>query len=151
MPRSGVRGFSPASLRQARAASGLRVDELAHLIGASRQAIGTWERGQARPTPAMLLALSKALRVSTADLAPIREADLRIGDLRTQAGLTQVAVAEHLRIAPSAVGDVERGLRELSEEQVATLASLYGLAPDRVRRVWKQTHDAVVTRLNIRQ
>ncbi len=150
MPRSGVRGFSSSLLRQARANAGLRSDELARLLGVSHPAVTMWESGKSKPTPALLLALAQALRVRPADLAPIRETDLRIGDLRAQAGLTQVQVARNLGIAATIVGNLERGLRPVSEEHVAALAPLYGVTADRVRTVWQQTYDAVTTRLNSR-
>jgi len=77
MPRNGVRGFSPAALRKARSDSDLRVDELARLVGVTRQAVTSWENGSSKPSPVTLLALSKALRVPTADLAPVRRASTR--------------------------------------------------------------------------
>ena len=151
MPRSGVRGFSPAALREARAAAGLRTDELARLLGVSHPAVTMWESGKSKPTPAMLLALSNTLGVRTAYLAPIREADLRIGDLRAHAGLTQVEVAKGVGVGPTVIGNLERGLRPVSEDHVVTLAALYGVTEARVRAVWQQTYDAVTTRLNARR
>lgn len=147
MPRSGVRGFSPAALRKARADAELRPDELARLIGVTRQAVTAWESGRSRPSPVTLLALSEALRILPADLAPIRETDLRISDLRSQAGLTQAHVAEALGVSTTVVGDLERGFRQVDTRQVDLLAELYHVAPDRVRRIWQQTYDAVTTRL----
>jgi len=63
MPRSGVRGFSSSVLRMARADAGLRVDELARLLGVSQQAVAMWETGRSKPTPAMLAALAHALNL----------------------------------------------------------------------------------------
>lgn len=151
MPRSGVRGFSPSALRQVRAAAHLSPDELARLIGATRQAVGTWERGDSKPSPVMLLALSNALGVPAADLAPVREADLRLGDLRAYAGLTQGAVAKHVATSTTAISDIERGFRPVVDELVAPLAALYGVTQDRVRSVWQQTYDAITTRLSARK
>ena len=151
MPRSGVRGFSSSVLRMARADAGLRVDELARLLGVTQQAVAMWETGKSKPTPAMLAALARALRVLAADLAPIREADLRIGDLRAQAGLTQVQVAKHLQVAAAIIGNMERGLRPVNPEHVPTLAALYDVSEDRVRSIWRQTYDAVTDRLSARK
>ena len=50
MPRSGVRGFSSSVLRMARADAGLRVDELARLLGVTQQAVAMWETGKSKPT-----------------------------------------------------------------------------------------------------
>ena len=151
MPRSGVRGFSSSVLRMARADAGLRVDELARLLGVTQQAVTLWETGKSKPTPAMLAALARTLKVRAADLAPIREADLRIGDLRAQAGLTQVQVAEHLRVAPAIIGNMERGFRAVDNERVPALAALYDVSEDRLRTVWLLTYDAVTDRLNARK
>lgn len=151
MPRSGVRGFSPAALRRARATAELRVDELARLLGVSRQAVAGWETGKSNPTPAMLAALAAALRVQAADLAPVREADLRMGDLRVQAGLTQVEVSQAVQVNPTMIGDMERGFRAVAEDHIGPLADLYGVPRDRLRAVWQQTYDAVTTRLNARK
>jgi len=151
MPRSGVRGFSSSVLRMARADAGLRVDELARLLGVSQQAVAMWETGRSKPTPAMLAALAHTLKLSAADLAPIREADLRIGDLRAQAGLTQVQVAKHLQVATAIVGNMERGFRAVNDDHVRVLAALYNVSEDRVRSIWHQTYDAVTNRLNARK
>jgi len=151
MPRSGVRGFSPSALRRARAAAELNPDELARLLGATRQAVGTWERGDSKPGPAMLLALSRVLNVSAADLAPVREADLRLGDLRAYAGKTQGAVGQQLGTSTTAISDVERGFRPVLDELVGPMAILYGVSEDRIRWVWQQTYDAITTRLNARK
>jgi len=151
MPRSGVRGFSPAALRKARADAELRADELARLIGVTRQAVSSWENGRSRPSPVTLLALAKALRVSTADLAPIRERDLRIGDLRSQAGLTQAHVADALGVSTTVIGDLERGFRPMDTNQADVLAELYQVDAARVRTIWQQTYDAVTTRLASRK
>ncbi len=150
MPRSGVRGFSSSVLRRARRESDLRVDELARILGISQQAVALWESGKTTPTPAMLAALAKVLHVSTADLAPVREGDLRIGDLRAHAGLTQVQVAGHLGVSPAVVGNIERGLRDVNDEQVPALAELFDVSTDRLRTVWHQTYDAVTARLAAR-
>jgi transcriptional regulator with XRE-family HTH domain len=151
MPRSGVRGFSSSVLRMARADAGLRADELGRLLGVTQQAVAMWETGKSKPTPAMLAALARTLRVSAADLAPIREADLRIGDLRAQAGLTQVQVAKHLQVAAAIIGNMERGFRVVNDKHVPVLAELYGVSEDRVRSIWRQTYDAVTERLNTRK
>jgi len=151
MPRSGVRGFSPAALRKARADSDLRVDELARLVGVTRQAVTSWENGRSKPSPVTLLALSKALRVPTADLAPVRETDLRISDLRSQAGLTQADVARALDVSTTVIGDLERGFRPVNADHAASLAELYRVTPARVHAIWQQTYDAVTTRLASRK
>ncbi len=150
MSRSGVRGFSAAALRRARADAELRVDELARLIGVSRQTVTAWENGTSRPSPAVLRTLAGVLRMTTADLVPIREVDLRISDLRALAGLTQEQVAEHLGVSTTAVGDLERGFRAVDDAHTELLAELYQVPVARVRAIWQQTYDYVTTRLDRR-
>jgi transcriptional regulator with XRE-family HTH domain len=117
----------------------------------TRQAVTSWENGSSKPSPVTLLALSKALRVPTADLAPVRETDLRISDLRSQAGLTQAEVARALDVSTTVIGDLERGFRPVNADHAASLAELYRVTPARVHAVWQQTYDAVTTRLASRK
>lgn len=148
--RSGVRGFSPAALRAARAAADLRTDELAHLLGVTRQAVGNWENGTAKPGPPTLVELATALRVQPGDLVPIREADLQIGDLRALAGLTQVQAARATGIAVGALAEIERGLKAVDAARAKALATAYGVPVERLAAVWQRAHAATATRLRSR-
>lgn len=148
--RSGVRGFSPAALRAARAAADLRTDELAHLLGVTRQAVGNWENGTAKPGPPTLVELASVLRVQPGDLVPIRESDLLIGDLRALAGLTQAQAAKMAGIPVGTLAEIERGLRSVDETRVAALAAAFGVPVNRVGAVWRRTIDIATTRLRSR-
>lgn len=150
MPRNGVRGFSGAALRRGRSDAALRTDELAALVGVSRQTVTAWENGTARPSPAALRTLASTLRITTGDLVPIRESDLRISDLRALAGLTQEQVGAHVGLSTTAVGDLERGFRVVDDHLVELFSGLYDVRADRVRAVWQQTNDYVATRLKHR-
>lgn len=148
--RSGVRGFSPAALRTARAAADLRTDELAHLLGVTRQAVGNWENGTAKPGPPTLIELAAVLRVQPGDLVPIRESDLQIGDLRALAGLTQARAAELTGIPVGTLAEIERGLRSVDETRVRAIAAAFGVSDERIRAVWGRTAEATTTRLRSR-
>ncbi len=150
MPRSGVRGFSPAALRRLRSSARLSLEDLGDLAGISPQAISTWETGRIRPSPGMLAAVAAALRVSVADLAPIPEGDLRLSDLRFQAGLTQADVAAALGVGSSRISDIDRGRRPVDDDTVAALAALYKVSPELLQVVWQRTVDARATRLQNR-
>ncbi len=50
----------------------------------------------------------------------------RIGEARLEAGLTQKAVAEAVRLSPSVVSKIERGERHLDPLELVRFAKLYG-------------------------
>ncbi len=150
MPRSGVRGFSPAALRRLRASARLSLDELGDLAGVSPQAVSTWETGRIKPSPVALAAVARVLRVSVADLAPVPESELRLSDLRFQAGLTQADVAATLGIGQTRVSDIDRGRRPADQQLVTSLAALYGVDPELLSIVWQRTIKARTTRLGSR-
>ena len=54
----------------------------------------------------------------------------RIAALRRSAGMNQAALAEKLRISPSAVGMYEQGRREPSLQILAKLAEIFGVSID---------------------
>lgn len=147
MPRSGVRGFSPATLRRLRTTSGFSQDELADLAGVSAQTLSTWETGKTAPSARVLAAVADALRITVADLAPLRDSELVLRDLRSQAGLTQAAVATALGIGPTRSSDLERGRRPVDDDVVHQLAALYGVTDDLVRQAWARTYEQRQTRL----
>ena len=85
-----------------------------------------------------------------ADLAPIPEGDLRLSDLRFQAGLTQADVAAALGVGSSRISDIDRGRRPVDDDTVAALAALYKVSPELLQVVWQRTVDARATRLRNR-
>lgn len=147
MPRSGVRGFSPATLRRLRATAGFSQDELGDLAGVSAQTLSTWETGRSVPSARVLAAVARALRVTVADLAPLRDSELVLRDLRSQAGLTQADVAVALRISAPRSSDLERGRHAVNDDVAHELAVLYGVTDDLVRQAWARTYDQRRTRL----
>ncbi len=151
MPRSGVRGFSPAALRRLRAAARFSLDELGDLAGVSPQTVSKWETGQIKPSPGTLTAVAQVLRVTVADLAPIREADLELSDVRSQAGLKQADVAQALGVSTTRISDIERGRRPIDDQTVDQLSRLYGVTSELLRAVWRHTADMRATRLSARR
>lgn len=146
VPRSGVRGFRADKLRELRERAGLNPDDLAARIGATRQAVSTWETGRSTPTPPMLARLAQALEVAIVVLVsiPPNRRDLR--DLRVLAGLNQVLVAEWLGVSPTTVADLEKGRKAVDASHAAKLASLYSASPEAVHEAWQRTNDARGTR-----
>ena len=71
VPRSGVRGFRADRLRELRVRAGFSADDLAAKVGATRQAVSTWETGRSTPPPATLGRIANALHTSVAALVPI--------------------------------------------------------------------------------
>jgi transcriptional regulator with XRE-family HTH domain len=63
MPRIGVRGFSGAALDRALARRRINAEELADAIGMSHQAVSTWRRGAASPTPEALKKMDGRRRI----------------------------------------------------------------------------------------
>ena len=59
--RYGVANFQPERLRQARFARGIRMVDLADLIGRSKTSVGRWEKGEQLPEHKPLMELASAL------------------------------------------------------------------------------------------
>jgi transcriptional regulator with XRE-family HTH domain len=145
--RSGIDTFSPAALRRRRAERALTLSDLSILSGVSESAISAWERGQDKPTPALLAAIATALGTHIADLAPVPESALRLVDLRHQAGYSQEHAAADLHISRTRLGAIESGRREPRVSEADALAALYGVTADRVLQLWQRTRDARTARL----
>ena len=56
--------YQPDKLKQKREELGLEQQELAELIGVSKQAYFKWEKGFSKPTKANIAKLEKVLKVS---------------------------------------------------------------------------------------
>lgn len=138
VPRSGVRGFRADRLRELRMKSGLTPDDLAALVGGSRQSVFHWETGRSTPTPPVLKRLAAELDVAITVLVPLPENKLLLGDLRVRAGLTQAQAAEQLGISPTLLAEIEKGAKKVHDERVAALASLYGVDRATVVEVWER-------------
>jgi len=72
--------MNAARLKTFRTARGLTLDELSAAMGGlvTKQALSKYERGASAPTPRVLVALAKALRVKAIDLAVQPAADVRV-------------------------------------------------------------------------
>jgi len=133
MPRGGVSGFSPEALRRAMQRAEVSAEELATLIGLTRQAVQKWLRGDSSPAPRSLPRIAEALGVDPAQLTPGATAAPRLSDLRVRAGLSQVETAERLGIGATTLRGLEAGThRELSPELADAIADLYSVTAEEV-------------------
>ena len=140
MPRSAGR-LSPTALSVAMNRRGASVDDLAVLFDVSTGTVRGWLSGRRVPDPPALLALSRALRVRPADLTLVDAHTERISDLRIHAGMLQSEVATASGITQSQLSKIERGVSRPTEPLVGSLASLYGVPPDRVHVAWQRSRD----------
>jgi transcriptional regulator with XRE-family HTH domain len=148
--RAGIRGFSPAALRRYRGLKHYSLSEVSTLSGISATTINAWETGKSRPSPRTLAAVAKALGVQIADLAPVEERDLRMADLRFQAGLNQEDLADAAGIPVGVLGAIELGHREPDDEQLRSIASALNVDVDFLRAAWARTRHARISRLKSR-
>ena len=139
VPRSVVRGFSGARLRQRRTERGFTTDDLADLAGVSPPVVSGWETGRYLPTPHLLGRAAAALDITIQDLVVLPPDKALLSDLRAQAGLTQADVAQSLETSPSSLGRIEKGRKPVDRETAGALAGLYGVTEDRVVRAWELT------------
>ncbi len=139
VPRSVVRGFSGARLRQRRTERGFTIDDLGDLAGVSPPVVSGWETGRYLPTPHLLGRVAAALNITIQDLVVLPPEKAMLSDLRTQAGLTQADVARALEISPSTLGRIEKGRKAIDDELPAALAAVYETTTDRVIRAWDLT------------
>ena len=68
------------AVRAARVAQGIAQDEFASRAGISRSHMGKIERGEHVPTLPLILKISKALRISSADLMAATERNMNADD-----------------------------------------------------------------------
>ncbi len=148
--RATMRGFSPAALRRVRAQKHLTLAELYTLSGVSGATINAWERGRATPTPRTLGSVAEALGVRVADLVTVKESDLRMADLRSQAGLTQHGLAAATGITMAVLTAIESGHRQADDEQLEVLGRALNVEPAWLATVWTRTRDARIARLKSR-
>jgi transcriptional regulator with XRE-family HTH domain len=148
--RAGIRGFSPAALRRHRSLKHYSLSEVSTLSGVSATTINAWETGRSRPSPRTLGAVADALGVQVADLAPIKEADVHMPDLRFQAGLNQQDLADAAGLTIGILSTIELGHRQPDDKQVTALAAALGLDPAFLVAVWIRTRNARIARLKSR-
>ena len=148
MPRIGVRGFSGAALDRALARRKITAEDLADKIGMSHQAVSTWRRGKAAPTPAALKKMAAALDISPADLTPIPAGKLRLADLRFHAGFNGRAAAKELSISPTFLSEIERGRKAYDLVLASAFAELYAVTLEDVASAWERTVADRTTRVD---
>jgi transcriptional regulator with XRE-family HTH domain len=148
--KSGVHAFSPAALRRRRELRGFTISEVASLSGVSQASLSSWEAGKVVPTPGTLAAVAAALGTTVADLAPVRAAQVRMADLRHQAGLSQDQVAALIGTSRGTVTNIEAGARRPQPETFTALAHAYDTTEDVIVDVWDRTNTARMTRLRAR-
>ena len=149
VPRSGVRGFRADRLRELRVRAGFSADDLAAKVGATRQAVSTWETGRSTPPPATLGRIANALPTSVAALVPIPESQLKLSDLRVHAALSQGDAAQLLGMSNTVLADIERGRKPETEERIESFAETYGVSTRTVAAAWSRTRDARTTRAQV--
>lgn len=142
LSKSTVRGFSGARLRRLREARGLTGDDLADASGISEATLRSWEIGRSTPTPNLLAAVAKKLRVTIADLVLLRSDELMLSDLRNLAGLNQADVAEKLGVGTTSLTRIEKGRREYDAEVGRALAKIYKVKINELKTVWERTRQA---------
>ncbi len=145
--RAGIRGFSPAALRRYRSLKRYSLSEVSTLSGINATTISTWETGRARPSPRPLKAVADALGVQVADLAPVKEDDVRLADLRFQAGLNQEDLADAAGLPDGVLGAIELGHREPNETQLRSIAEALNVDVDLVAAAWTRSRRARIIRL----
>ena len=130
----GVRSFDPAAMVRLRRARGLSHDALGERVGRARPNLIAWEKGPARPSPAKLVVLARALEVEPWELTTVGPADATLADLRGWAGLTQPELAERAGIARSTYSLIERGGLALRPDMAERIASVLDVDVDDVVR-----------------
>lgn len=147
MPRTALRGFSPAALRSVMARSDLGPGELADLIGCSRQTVSSWLRGKSVPTARNISRIADTLGIVPADLTPGTRGPTRVADLRNGAGLTQRDVAARVRIAHSSYGAFEAGGKRPSPAIFTAIAACLGVDEETLDAAWRASREARHQRL----
>ncbi len=148
--RAGIRGFSPAALRRYRSLKRYSLSEVSTLSGISATTINAWETGRSRPSPRTLKAVAEALEVQIADLAPVKEDDLRVADLRFQAGLNQEDLADAAGLPAGVLGAIELGHREPNNAQLRSIADALDVDVDLLAGAWNRSRRARISRLKSR-
>jgi len=85
--------------------------------------------------------------VQVADLAPVKEDDVRLADLRFQAGLNQEDLADAAGLPDGVLGAIELGHREPNETQLRSIAEALNVDVDLVAAAWTRSRRARIIRL----
>lgn len=118
----GVKSFDPSALVRLRKERGLSHDALGERVGRARPNVILWEKGPAKPSPAKLVVLARALDVQPWELTTAGPETAELADLRGWAGLTQQELADKAAVMRSTYSLLERGglpLRRDVAERIA--------------------------------
>ncbi len=136
MPRSGVVGWKPSVLKEAREAKGWNSSELARRTELSRTVVGRYEKeGGSAPTPEALQRLATVLGVAAREFIDFRVAGL--AGYRAVLGLTQEQLVEQVN-DPDLNVQTYRALeagrtRKLRTAQARSLAAFFRVSENEVR------------------
>lgn len=138
----GVRSFDPAALVRLRKARGLSHDALGERVGRARPNMIAWEKGPAKPSPAKLVGLARALGVQPWELTTAGPETAELADLRGWAGLTQQELADKAAIMRSTYSLLERGGLPLRRDVAERIAAAIGCDVEIVERAAARTRPA---------
>jgi transcriptional regulator with XRE-family HTH domain len=98
-----------------------------------------WEKGPAKPSPAKLVGLARALEVQPWELTTVGPETAELADLRGWAGLTQQELADKAAIMRSTYSLLERGGLPLRRDVAERIASAIGSDVEVVERAAART------------
>ena len=133
--------MKPAQIKGLRGRLGLTQRELGELLGVTALAAGSWERGKSSPgedsrrglariegmtrdQADQRLGRKKPVAAVTAQATVASLSPARIKDIRTEAGLSQKALAEALKVSPNSVWNWETGNTAPREASVKKLLAI---------------------------
>ena len=114
-----------SKLKERREALGLTQRQVAERANLAESAYQRYERGVTEPSISMALRLAKALNATAEELYSLSIMSETLKDLRLHNKKTCAEVAQALNVTKNAVSNYESGIRNISLEQVVTLARLY--------------------------
>ncbi len=142
-----VESFSPGALRTARRRRHWSHEDLADASGVSATTIGTWERGEARPTVTNLAAVAGALRLSVADLVRPSAGAPTLTDYRVACGLTLAAAGASAGFSTATVSRAENAHGRLTDRVITALARTYKVTEQEIEAAWARSSRARLARL----
>ncbi len=145
MPSAPGLTFSGERLRQERLArrsddtSSWTITQLGRRLGVSHVAVLRWEQGSRIPELHHLRALCRLLEVEPWDLMPPPEEGPHLIHLRIRSFLTQLQVADRLKIAMQTYSSVENGERPLTPPVARDLAKAFRTPLEQVEAAHART------------
>lgn len=135
MAKSGVPGWKPSILREARVAKGWTLTEVGELIEIDRTLVGRYEReGSSAPSPQVLAKLAEVFGIPRHEFI---DDEVGLVKYRAVLGLSRSELVERLQdpdLSVQTYGTLENGrTRRLRAAQAQTLASFFGISEEEVR------------------